>query len=183
MLGDFSLGKSGRLPVLLLGISLWLAPIGSAQASSIVYQPVDPAFGGNPLNGPNLLGVANAQNNYTPPATPGSGPTSVADQFAQALQSRLLSALADDITAAIFGNNPQQSGTIVFGDQTVHFSRGLDSVELDINNTVTGEKTTISVPLLVSGPRVRCQWGCVKRSPAWRPWLCPWGLAPARRRS
>ena len=152
MLGKFSLGKPGRFRVLLLGVGVWLAAIGSAHASGIIYQPVDPAFGGSPLNGPNLLGVANAQNNYSPPTTPGSGPTSVADQFAQALQSRLLSALADDITSAIFGNNPQQSGTIVFGDQTVTFSRGLDSVELDINNTVTGETTKISVPLLVSGP-------------------------------
>ncbi len=145
-------GSSGLYPVLLVVVGVWLAASSGAHASGIIYKPIDPSFGGDPLNGPNLLSEANAQNNYSPPPTPGSGPTSVADQFAQALQSRLLSALADDITTAIFGNNPQQSGTIVFGDQTVTFNRGLDNVELNITNTGTGQTTTISVPLLVSGP-------------------------------
>ena len=152
MFSDRALALVGRFRVLLIGFGVWLAASGGAHASGIVYKPIDPSFGGDPLNSAQLLGVANAQNNYSPPPTPGSGPTSIADQFAQQLQSRLLSALADDITKAIFGDNPQQSGTIVFGDQTVTFNRDLDSVELDIINSTTGETTKISVPLLVNGP-------------------------------
>jgi curli production assembly/transport component CsgF len=143
---------AGRWWCFALVVAAWMVAAGAAHAASLTYQPIDPSFGGNPLNSAHLLGVANAQNNYSAPAPPASAADYIASQFASQLQSRLLSALADDITKAIFGDNPQQSGTIVFGDQTVTFSRGLDTVELDINNTATGQDTKISVPLLVNGP-------------------------------
>lgn len=34
---------------------------GSAGASQLIYTPVDPSFGGNPLNGTFLLSIANQQ--------------------------------------------------------------------------------------------------------------------------
>ena len=84
-----------------------------AIAQDITYQPVDPSFGGNPFNSAHLLGIANAQNDYKDPnATTNS---SQADIFARQLQSRLLSALSSQIVDAIFGDDPQESGTISFG--------------------------------------------------------------------
>ena len=115
-----------------------------AMAQDIVYTPVNPSFGGNPFNSAHLLGVANAQNNFKDPKAASSG--SQADIFARQLQSRLLSALSSQIVDAIFGDNPQQSGTIRFGDQTIEFVRSLDSVTLTITNTLTGEVTVIVVP-------------------------------------
>jgi curli production assembly/transport component CsgF len=115
-----------------------------ASAQDIVYEPVNPSFGGNPFNSAHLLGIANAQNDYKDPKAAASG--SQADIFARQLQSRLLSALSSQIVDAIFGENPQQSGTIKFGDQTINFVRGLDSVTLTITNDVTGETTEIVVP-------------------------------------
>jgi curli production assembly/transport component CsgF len=115
-----------------------------ASAQDIVYEPVNPSFGGNPFNSAHLLGIANAQNDYKDPKAAASG--SQADIFARQLQSRLLSALSSQIVDAIFGENPQQSGTIKFGDQTINFVRGLDSVTLTITNDVTGETTEIIVP-------------------------------------
>jgi curli production assembly/transport component CsgF len=115
-----------------------------ASAQDIVYEPVNPSFGGNPFNSAHLLGIANAQNDYKDPRAAASG--SQADIFARQLQSRLLSALSSQIVDAIFGENPQQSGTIKFGDQTITFVRGLDSVTLTITNDLTGEITEIIVP-------------------------------------
>jgi curli production assembly/transport component CsgF len=40
-----------------------LGGIASASASGIVYHPVNPTFGGNPLNGSTLLSTAQAQGN------------------------------------------------------------------------------------------------------------------------
>jgi curli production assembly/transport component CsgF len=40
------------------GLALAFSP---ASASSLVYTPVNPTFGGNPANGPNLLAQAQAQ--------------------------------------------------------------------------------------------------------------------------
>lgn len=119
-----------------------------ALAQDITYQPVDPSFGGNPFNSAHLLGIANAQNKYKDPSA--ANTSSEADIFARQLQSRLLSALSSQITDAIFGDNPQQHGTITFGGQTIVFDRGLEDVTLTITNNDSGEVTTIVVPTFVN---------------------------------
>lgn len=132
------------LRCVLFAVTVFVGFSGPAMAQDIVYTPVNPSFGGNPFNSAHLLGVANAQNNFKDPKAASSG--SQADIFARQLQSRLLSALSSQIVDAIFGDNPQQSGTIRFGDQTIEFVRSLDSVTLTITNTLTGEVTVIVVP-------------------------------------
>lgn len=133
----------------IVGVCLVLvvAPFGSpaSEAQDLVHTPISPTFGGNPFNSAHILGTANAQNDYKDPSLPNAN-ASQADQFARQLQSRLLSALSSQITDAIFGANPQERGTITFGDQTVEFVRSLDSVTLTITNTSTGEVTTVQVP-------------------------------------
>ena len=123
--------------------------VGSAAAQDMVYTPINPTFGGNPFNSAHLLGLANAQNKTKDPSAT-SSTSSAADIFARQLQSRLLSALSSQIVDAIFGQNPQQSGTIQFGGQTIQFARGLDSVTLTITDNGTGEVTTIVVPTFVN---------------------------------
>ena len=122
----------------------------SVRAQDLVHEPISPTFGGNPFNSNHILGTANAQNNYRDPKSTSS--SSQADIFARQLQSRLLSALSSQIVDAIFGENPQESGTISFGGQTITFFRSLDSVTLTITNDETGEETKIVVPLFVEVP-------------------------------
>lgn len=126
-----------------------MAP-GAARAQDIVYEPINPSFGGNPFNSAHLLGIAGAQNKTKDPAT--ATTNSQADIFARQLQSRLLSALSSQIVDAIFGENPQESGTITFGGQTIKFERGLESVTLTIIDDATGEVTTIVVPTFLKVP-------------------------------
>lgn len=118
-----------------------------AAAQDITYQPVNPTFGGNPFNSNHLLGIANAQNDYRDPRSTTN--QSQADIFARQLQSRLLSALSSQIVDAIFGDNPQERGTIQFGGQTINFVRSLTDVTLTITDDTTGEVTTIVVPTFV----------------------------------
>jgi curli production assembly/transport component CsgF len=40
-----------------------LVPV-TPQAQSLVHQPIDPSFGGNPFNSAHLLGVADARKDY-----------------------------------------------------------------------------------------------------------------------
>jgi curli production assembly/transport component CsgF len=129
------------LAILTAGIS------SSASAQDITYQPIDPTFGGNPFNSAHLLGIANAQNDYKDPAATTN--SSQADIFARQLQSRLLSALSSQIVDAIFGENPQESGTISFGGQTITFLRSLTEVTLTITDNDTGEVTTIVIPTFI----------------------------------
>lgn len=133
-----------------LGLTLSAVALLAASplaAQDIVYQPIDPSFGGNPFNSAHLLGVANAQNDYKDPNA--TSTNSQADIFARQLQSRLLSALSSQIVDAIFGDNPQERGTISFGGQTIDFVRGLTEVTLTITNDETGEVTTIVIPTFV----------------------------------
>lgn len=117
------------------------------SAQDLVHEPISPTFGGNPFNSNHILGTANAQNDYRDPRAATS--SSQADIFARQLQSRLLSALSSQLINAIFGENPQESGTISFGGQTIEFFRDLDSVTIIITNDDTGEETRIVVPLFV----------------------------------
>jgi len=133
-------------PIIVAGMLFSAAP---AQASDLVFQFTNPSFGGNPFNSSHLIAIANGQNDFDDPdAVDRSDP---AAQFLRTLQSRLLSALATQITDVIFGENAQDSGLIQFGDQEVSFVRGIEGVNLTIFNNADGSVTEIVVPLLTTG--------------------------------
>lgn len=129
-----------------------------AVSAPLVYTPINPSFGGNPNNSSHLLSTASAQRTATARdadidgdgiADPGEIPgSSDADLFVRQLQGRLLSALASQVTEAIFGENPQDSGTITFGDTIVRFERTLTAIILEIEDA--NGTTIIEVPQLVS---------------------------------
>lgn len=128
-----------------------------AEASSLIYQPVNPAFGGNPLNGSWLQSEATAQNFYQreeqhrqsiqSALQSTTGQKSPGQVFAQQLQSQLYSSLANKITQAIFGENAQQSGNFSFEGTTISFNRVGANVQVTINDGQT--VTQVTVP---SGP-------------------------------
>ncbi len=119
----------------------------AAVAQELVYEPINPSFGGNPFNSSHLLAIANAQDDNDPPSDANGSSNPQADLFVRQLQSRLLSGLAAEVTDAIFGENPQESGRVVFGDQTIEFVRGLDSITLTIFDAATGSTTEVVIPL------------------------------------
>lgn len=134
----------------------------AASAGDLVYQPLSPTFGGSPLNSSHILSTANAQKSATASDADddllsgsglGDGNTASSDQaalFVRQLESRLLSSLASQVTDAIFGDNPQDSGIVQFGDTSVSFERTLDSLQLTIINGLDGSVTEITVPQLVT---------------------------------
>lgn len=144
---------------LALVLSTLLLVPAPAHASDVVYRPVNPSFGGNSLNSNHLMAIANAQNDYKPPAPPtqgGSGATQTpaqaqAAQFLAQLQSRLIASLATQVTEAIFGAEPQNSGQVVFGTQTVDFERGLTEITITLTDTANKSSTNISVPIFTTG--------------------------------
>lgn len=70
------------------------------SATELVYSPVNPSFGGNPLNGTWLLGNAQSQNSHRASSSgyksSQSGITAL-QRFTSQLESRLLSQLLTDI--------------------------------------------------------------------------------------
>lgn len=120
----------------------------SASSQELVYEPVNPSFGGNSFNSAHLLAIANAQNDFERPESE-SSTSSDLDRFIRSLQSRLLSSLSTQVANAIFGEDAQDSGTIRFGDQTVSFVRTLDGIELTITDA-DGTVTVITIPTFES---------------------------------
>ena len=86
--------NKNRLALWLLGFGL----VGSVQATELVYTPVNPAFGGNPLNGTWLLNNAQAQNDHDDGGSGSSASRqSALQRFTSTLESRLLSQLLTNI--------------------------------------------------------------------------------------
>jgi curli production assembly/transport component CsgF len=120
---------------------------GVVRSADLVYQPINPAFGGRALNGQYLLNNAQAQNDFEDPDRRRQE-DDPSDQFIRALESRLLNGLANQVAEAIFGENAQDSGTITFDDQTITFERGLEGISVEIVDTSNGSSTFIEIPTL-----------------------------------
>jgi curli production assembly/transport component CsgF len=114
-----------------------------ASAQQLVYQPINPAFGGNPGNSSQLEADAAAQNPFKPKAQTQN--LSQSQLFAQQLQSELLSSLANQVSQAIFGANAQPSGSYSFGGETVSFVRTLGEVTITITDPA-GSVTVLTLP-------------------------------------
>jgi curli production assembly/transport component CsgF len=115
-------------------------------AGTLIYTPINPSFGGNPLNGPTLLSQAQAQNQFTQSSSSsaGSAAQTPGQIFAQELTSQLYSSLANQITQAIFGQNAAQSGTFSFQGTTINFQHVGGNIQISINDGQT--ITNVTVP-------------------------------------
>ena len=117
----------------------------SASATELVYQPINPSFGGNSLNGTYLLNNAQAQDRHKDPDASSYGyqrPTEL-ERLTSSLQSRLLSQLLADVGAGNTGSITTDDFTITISDS------GGGTLDLVITDLTTGETTTISVNGLI----------------------------------
>jgi curli production assembly/transport component CsgF len=126
-----------------------LIQIVAAHATALVYEPINPNFGGNPLNGPNLLNEANAQNKYKDPATSELGTTgqSTLDQFNTQLQQAILSRVASSISSSIVGTDGTlHPGTINTGNFSISITQvSGNNLQVTTTDKTTGASTTFIV--------------------------------------
>ncbi|MCB0637051.1 MAG: curli assembly protein CsgF [Lewinella sp.] len=128
-----------------LAVVLWTGtPI---VGQDLVYQPVNPAFGGNSLNYGWLLNAANAQNGFTDPNEAGEEEDQLT-QFSESLNRQLLSQLSRNILGDQFGEAGLTEGTYQFGDFQIDIAPGLDGLVITINDLGTGGHTAITIPYL-----------------------------------
>ncbi|MFG0834032.1 curli assembly protein CsgF [Aeromonas bivalvium] len=117
----------------------------TASASELIYRPINPSFGGNPLNSSHLLGTANAQNDYKDPSVGGSSGTSALDRLTSSLQSRLVSQLLADI-----GQDGSQSGSLVTDEFAINVVDEDGTLAISITDRATNETTLIEVNGLIA---------------------------------
>ena len=123
---------------------------GGVHASEIVYTPINPTFGGNPLNASQLQAVASAQKPSAPAATTASTQQSTTQQFLQMLQSQLYASLANAVSNAITGSNAQAAGTIKLDNMQVSWNTTNGQKQITMTDYSTGQVTTITLPSLGS---------------------------------
>ena len=135
----------------LLGGLLVLTSGTLATASELIYQPINPAFGGNPSNAPMLLNEANAQNNFTAP------PKDPLQAFTDNLNRELLARLATSMVDKAFGTSNSISGLgglqasdtpYNIGNYSILVSNETDGSGFIVNITdkTTNNQTIIHVP-------------------------------------
>ncbi|MCF7503795.1 MULTISPECIES: curli assembly protein CsgF [Vibrio] len=119
-------------------IALLVVP--TANASELVYTPVNPSFGGNALNSSHLFNHANAINDFEDPSARDifDEQESALDRLASSLESRLISQLLADV-----GNG--NTGQLETDDFYLNIVDDSGTLLVQIVDKATGESTEISV--------------------------------------
>ncbi|MCC5925873.1 MAG: curli assembly protein CsgF [Bacteroidetes bacterium] len=124
--------------------------IGSAtlSAQQMVYEPKNPAFGGNPVNYSWMLSSANAQNRFQEQRGAVGFQRDPLEDFQQSLQRQVLSQLTRDIIQNQFGSEGarQTDSTFEFGEFNIEINSVDGGVRIRIFNILTGDETSITVP-------------------------------------
>ncbi|WP_136065028.1 curli assembly protein CsgF [Modicisalibacter radicis] len=124
-----------RASPLILAIMLTSSPL---YAGELIYQPINPSFGGDPLNGNYLLNKAQSQDDNEDPDALDYGSFSESDLFLQDLRSSLTNdaiedALNNGTNSTIDSSNLNIKVTSLQGG----------GFEMLILNKQTGERTTV----------------------------------------
>lgn len=114
-----------------------------ANASEMVYTPINPSFGGHPNNGSFLLGSASAQKQFSEEReeqTP-------LQEFNERLQRSLLGRITSVVTRDIVDSDGNISpGTFETVDYTIIVTdTGGGLIKIETIDKVTGESTIIEV--------------------------------------
>lgn len=129
----------------LLAIKIWFGVIvsilGGAPllAAELGYRPVNPSFGGNPLNGSQLLGIANIHKPKVEREV-----RSEAEFFQDQIQRRILSAISAQIIDDLRDSETTE-GIYEFDDFKLDYQTVDGKVNLKIIET-NGATTTIVIP-------------------------------------
>lgn len=117
--------------------------IQSITASEIVYTPVNPSFGGNPVNGGFLLGLANAQRQFEREQDENTPLEEFNERLQRSLLSRITSAVTRDIVDVDGNITPGNFETTEFLIEIIDEGEGL--ITIITTDRETGEQSIIQV--------------------------------------
>lgn len=127
---------------------LFLMPATEATATELVFEFINPSFGGSPFNGPWLLAQAEAQNKLIEKQKPFTMPKRDPIQdFEDSLNRQILYQMSRKIVSSAFGEEGLEPGQYSVGDYTIDVTVDVISgIKVTITDTVTGNSTTVKVP-------------------------------------
>lgn len=120
-----------------------------AIGSEMIYQPINPSFGGFPSNGSVLLNQAQAQNDFKDPDAVDPFSKSPLDRFNETLERQVLSQLARRIVEDAFGTGTGVGSGGLY--TTDNFSIEIDTsdpaaINLIVTDLSNGDISTIQIP-------------------------------------
>jgi curli production assembly/transport component CsgF len=127
-----------------ISVILFFMVVG-LSAQNFVYQPINPAFGGNYLNYSWLLSSAQLQNKYEEKSSQERTTRDPLLDFEDNLNRQILSQLSRSLMLNYFGEGFKQ-GQYNVGNYEIEIAPALGGVAIEILDTNTGDKTTVSVP-------------------------------------
>lgn len=134
------------MKIIYLSLFLFLAN-QAICAQQFVYEPINPAFGGETFNYQWLLSSAQSQNGLTAPQDPEEQLTEL-ERFSQDLNNQILSQVSRTLLNAQVENfgDFQEEGTFTFGSLNVEVFETGEGLVINILDTSTGETTQVIVP-------------------------------------
>ena len=124
----------------LVGVTMALVLSATTQAGELIYQPLNPSFGGDPFVGSYLLGKAQSQDTNTDPNISSSQRLSETDRLIQRLESRLISQVISDVSTGDI-----QEGSFDSDEFGVVVSGNSGELVVRIVDKLTGDITEVSV--------------------------------------
>lgn len=122
---------------LMLGLTGSLGLVSSVQATELIYTPVNPSFGGNPLNGSFLLNKAQGQNDHQSASTEKDFVT----RFKESLERNIINSITRGVA-----DGEITDGVYDTGDFRIEVASTGNGVMLTITNLASGEVTVIEMP-------------------------------------
>lgn len=136
--------------LLLLSITLFLIGSFDAVSQQFVYQPKNPAFGGNNFNYQWMLASAQSQDTTKDPEATARNQFGLnrnpLDDFAESLNRQILSRLSRELVTRQFGESALENGTYTLGDYQIEIGEGGSGISVTIVDTKTGATTVVEVP-------------------------------------
>ena len=129
-----------------------LALAGSgAFATELVYTPVNPTFGGNPLNAAGLLANANAQNDYKAPVVEKAQQTDL-EKFNDQVQAAVLAKIRTNVGKAVedmLGKGVDKTTTV--GNYLITYKKeGNNVVIITEDTTIPGSSSRMVLGTVAS---------------------------------
>jgi curli production assembly/transport component CsgF len=133
------------MKILLTNFLLILAFLGpEANAQDFVYQPINPAFGGNTFNYQWQLNSAEAQNGFEDPMN--LRDRDPLEDFQESLNRQILNQLSRQLVTNQFGEEGLEEGTFILGDFQIDITPTGDGIGIFILDGSTGNTTNVLVP-------------------------------------
>src|SRR5690554_7681573 len=127
----------------------------SGYGQQLVYTPVNPNFGGNPMNYSGLLASANAQNQFDDKNNLFN--SSLLDNFSETVKRQILSQLS----RKLFDDNEDlsnlESGTFEIGGLIISIDDTRNGTVIRIIDNETGERSEEHTSELQSRPHLVCR--------------------------